>query len=208
MIPFDTKGVNQMDANEIDWTAVRAEYVTTDIGLVKLSEKYGIALATIKRRSAREGWVEERQKRKDKAVDQVMQNVIQSDTERVGKKLEGLQATAESLAALIQVRIGDAWDVREAQAAIGGVLTDEDTKVLKDLTTALKGVTDIMRDVYAIPTIKEGIDLERWEREKTAATGGNDGGVIFLPPVMEEEVENLADDMDTAAEADRVSAEE
>lgn len=197
-----------MDANEIDWTAVRAEYVTTDIGLVKLSEKYGIALATIKRRSAREGWVEERQKRKDKAVDQVMQNVIQSDTERVGKKLEGLQATAESLAALIQVRIGDAWDVREAQAAIGGVLTDEDTKVLKDLTTALKGVTDIMRDVYAIPTIKEGIDLERWEREKTAATGGNDGGVIFLPPVMEEEVAESADDMDSTAEADRVSAEE
>ena len=197
-----------MDANEIDWTAVRAEYVTTDIGLVKLSEKYGIALATIKRRSAREGWVEERQKRKDKAVDQVMQNVIQSDTERVGKKLEGLQATAESLAALIQVRIGDAWDVREAQAAIGGVLTDEDTKVLKDLTTALKGVTDIMRDVYAIPTIKEGIDLERWEREKTTATGGNDGGVIFLPPVMEEEVAENAADMDSTAEADRVSAEE
>lgn len=197
-----------MDANEIDWTAVRAEYVTTDIGLVKLSEKYGIALATIKRRSAREGWVEERQKRKDKAVDQVMQNVIQSDTERVGKKLEGLQATAESLAALIQVRIGDAWDVREAQAAIGGVLTDEDTKVLKDLTTALKGVTDIMRDVYAIPTIKEGIDLERWEREKKTTTGGNDGGVIFLPPVMEEGVAEIADDMDTTAEADRVSAEE
>lgn len=197
-----------MDANEIDWTAVRAEYVTTDIGLVKLSEKYGIALATIKRRSAREGWVEERQKRKDKAVDQVMQNVIQSDTERVGKKLEGLQATAESLAALIQVRIGDAWDVREAQAAIGGVLTDEDTKVLKDLTTALKGVTDIMRDVYAIPTIKEGIDLERWEREKKTTTGGNDGGVIFLPPVMEEEVAENADDMDSTAEADRVSAEE
>ena len=197
-----------MDANEIDWTAVRAEYVTTDIGLVKLSEKYGIALATIKRRSAREGWVEERQKRKDKAVDQVMQNVIQSDTERVWKKLEGLQATAESLAALIQVRIGDAWDVREAQAAIGSVLTDEDTKVLKDLTTALKGVTDIMRDVYAIPTIKEGIDLERWEREKKTTTGGNDGGVIFLPPVMEEEVAEIADDMDTTAEADRVSAEE
>ena len=201
-----------MDANEIDWTAVRAEYVTTDIGLVKLSEKYGIALATIKRRSAREGWVEERQKRKDKVVDHVMQKVIYSDARRVANRLEGLQETAETLAELIKAEIGSAWDRRakrlKAAEEQDVVMTDDDTKVLKDLTTALKGVTDIMRDVYAIPTIKEQIDLERWEREKTAVAGGNDGGVIFLPPVMEEEVEEIADDMDTTAEADRVSAEE
>ena len=158
-----------MDANEIDWTAVRAEYVTTDIGLVKLSEKYGIALATIKRRSAREGWVEERQKRKDKVVDHVMQKVIFSDARRVVNRLEGLQETAENLADLIKAEIGSAWDRRakrlKAAEEQDVVMTDDDTKVLKDLTTALKGVTDIMRDVYAIPTIKEQIDLERWERE-------------------------------------------
>jgi hypothetical protein len=201
-----------MDANEIDWTAVRAEYVTTDIGLVKLSEKYGIALATIKRRSAREGWVEERQKRKDKVVDHVMQKVIYSDARRVANRLEGLQETAEDLADLIKAEIGSAWDRRakrlKAAEEQDVVMTDDDTKVLKDLTTALKGVTDIMRDVYAIPTIKEQIDLERWEREKTNTSGESEGGVIFLPPVMEEEVADLANDMDTTAEADRVSAEE
>jgi hypothetical protein len=74
--------------------------------------------------------------------------------------------------------------------------------VLKDLTTALKGVTDIMRDVYAIPTIKEQIDLERWEKEKKGGAGAAVGGVIFLPPIMEREEEANASDMDTAAEAD------
>jgi hypothetical protein len=196
-----------MDANEIDWTAVRAEYVTTDIGLVKLSEKYGIALATIKRRSAREGWVEERQKRKDKVVDHVMQKVIYSDARRVANRLEGLQETAEDLADLIKAEIGSAWDRRakrlKAAEEQDVVMSDDDTKVLKDLTTALKGVTDIMRDVYAIPTIKEQIDLERWEREKKNNGAGEEtGGVIFLPPVMEEEVADLANDMDTTAEAD------
>jgi hypothetical protein len=195
-----------MDANEIDWTAVRAEYVTTDIGLVKLSEKYGIALATIKRRSAREGWVEERQKRKDKVVDHVMQKVIYSDARRVANRLEGLQETAEDLADLIKAEIGSAWDRRakrlKAAEEQDVVMTDDDTKVLKDLTTALKGVTDIMRDVYAIPTIKEQIDLERWEKEKKGGAGAAVGGVIFLPPIMEREEEANASDMDTAAEAD------
>lgn len=195
-----------MDANEIDWTAVRAEYVTTDIGLVKLSEKYGIALATIKRRSAREGWVEERQKRKDKVVDHVMQKVIYSDARRVANRLEGLQETAEDLADLIKAEIGSAWDRRakrlKAAEEQDVVMSDDDTKVLKDLTTALKGVTDIMRDVYAIPTIKEQIDLERWEKEKKGGAGAAVGGVIFLPPIMEREEEANASDMDTAAEAD------
>ena len=191
-----------MDTNDTDWTAIRAEYVTTDIGLKKLSDKYGVPLATIKRRCSKEGWVEERKKRKDKAVDQVIQKVVQNDAEKIGKKLEGLQATAESLAALIQVQIGDAWDVRDARVAVGGLITDEDTKVLKDLTTALKGVADVMRDIYAIPTIKEKIELEKWEKEKQVGSGATEGGIIFLPPVLERGADDGEDDMDTAAEAD------
>lgn len=191
-----------MDTNDTDWTAIRAEYVTTDIGLKKLSDKYGVPLATIKRRCSKEGWVEERKKRKDKAVDQVIQKVVQNDAKKIGKKLEGLQTTAESLAALIQVQIGDAWNVREARVAAGGLITDEDTKVLKDLTTALKGVTDVMRDIYAIPTIKEQIELEKWEKEKQVGSGATEGGIIFLPPVLERGADDGEDDMDTAAEAD------
>ena len=195
-----------MDTNDTDWTAIRAEYVTTDIGLKKLSEKYGVPLATIKRRSSKEGWVEERKNRKEKAVDQVIQTVVQNDAKNIAKKLAGLQTSAENLAALIQVEIGDAWAVREAKRKAGALITDEDTKILKDLTTAMKGVVDVIRDVYAIPSIKEQIDLEKWEREKQIGSGATEGGIIFLPPVlppvMEGGGDDGEDDMDTTAEAD------
>ena len=59
-----------------------------------------------------------------------------------------------------------------------------------------------MRDIYAIPTIKEQIDLEKWEREKQQNSGSAEGGIIFLPPIMERREEDGEDDMDTAAEAD------
>lgn len=191
-----------MNTNATDWTAIRAEYITTDIGLKKLSDKYGVPLATIKRRCSKEGWVEERKNRKEKVIGQVIQRVVQNDAKKIEKKLEGLQAAAESLAALIQVSIGDAWDVRQARVGAGGILTDEDTKVLKDLTTAMKGVADVMRDIYAIPTIKEQIDLEKWEREKQIGIGATEGGIIFLPPVIERGVDDGEDNMDTTAQAD------
>jgi hypothetical protein len=153
--------------------------------LVEEALEKEFSLASMKRRCAKEKWAEERKERKAGLVDHVLQEVLRNDTERIEKRLEGLQWSAESLAALIQVRIQDAWMVRDAQANAGAVMTDDDTKVLNDLTRALKGVADVMRDVYAIPTIKEGIDLERWEREKESSGHGAEalGGVIYLPEV-------------------------
>ena len=174
-----------MAKDKIDWMSAKAEYITTEASLAYLAEKYGVSLASMKRRCAKEKWAEERKERKAGLVDHVLQEVLRNDTERIEKRLEGLQGSAESLAALIQVRIQDAWMVRDAQANAGAVMTDDDTKVLNDLTRALKGVADVMRDVYAIPTIKEGIDLERWEREKESSGHGAEalGGVIYLPEV-------------------------
>lgn len=200
-----------MNAKDVNWAEIKSEYLTTEISLERIADKYGISRSTIKRRSAREGWPDEKRAKKGEVLNEVVRNVVENETKRIGKKLEGLQTTAESLAALIQVEIGDAWDVREARVKAGGLITDEDTKVLKDLTTALKGVADVMRDIYAIPTIKEQIDLEKWEREKQIGSGATEGGIIFLPPVlppvMEGGGEDGENDMDTTAETDRISAE-
>lgn len=200
-----------MNAKDVNWAEIKSEYLTTEISLERIADKYGISRSTIKRRSSKEGWPEEKKARKAEFVDEVVRNVVENETERIGKKLEGLQETAESLAGLIQVQIQDAWDVREARVAAGGLITDEDTKVLKDLTTALKGVADIIKEVYAIPTIREQIDLEKWEREKQQGSGATEGGIIFLPPVLPPVTEGGGDDgeddMDTTAETDRISAE-
>lgn len=190
-----------MDAKDVDWTAVKGEYLTTGISLERIAEKYGIAPSTIKRKSVREGWVEEKKQRKTQVMDQVIRNVIESDTKRACGRLEGLQETAEGLGKLVKEELAAAWKRREEREHSGGQVEEADIKILKDLTATLKGVADVMREVYAIPTIREKIEMEKWEREKAQQTGGDSGGVIVLAEIAEE-ANGTEDYLETAAETD------
>ena len=189
-----------------DWGKIASEYITTDISLTQLSEKHDIPLRTVKDRCAKEGWVEKREEHCTKRVQSLSRQAIKNEQRR----LDRLQDAAEELAELVKAEVGSAWDRRNVRlSGEGYIITEEDTKVLNDLVRALKGAVDVMRDVYAIPTIKEGIDLEKWEREKQQGSGTSVGGVIFLPPILEREEADDGDmdttagnNMDTTAEAD------
>jgi len=44
----------------INWTAIKEEYITTDATLRELSDKHGVSLRQLGRRSKAEDWVEAR----------------------------------------------------------------------------------------------------------------------------------------------------
>ena len=167
-----------------DWNALRTEYVTTDISLPKMHEKHGTSLSALKDRCAKEGWVAAREEYRAEVGQRVVQKAVDAEVER----LEGLQKNASLVSTLIHMNL-----LNLANAGLDDGVTEEGVKMVKDLTTALKQISEVMKDLYMIPVKKEGED--------------SNGGVIFLPPVMEEEVAEIADDMDSTAEADRVSAE-
>lgn len=48
-----------------DWLEIKTEYVTGDLSLQKLSQKYGVAQSTIRKRSANEHWVEQREEHRN-----------------------------------------------------------------------------------------------------------------------------------------------
>lgn len=163
-----------------DWNALRTEYVTTDISLPRLHEKYGTALSALKDRCAKEGWVAAREEYRAG----IGQRVVKKAADMEVSRLEGLQENAGMVSSLININLVNLT----AAQLVGGEVTEDGIKMVKDLTAALKTISEVMRDLYMIPAANK-------EAEET-------GGVIFLPPVMEEEVEDLADDMDTTAEAD------
>lgn len=191
-----------MAKDKIDWVAVKAEYITTEASLAYLAEKYGVSHASMKRRCAKEKWADDRKKRKSDLVDDVIQIVVQNDTERIGKSLEGLQESADRLEKLVNREI-KAFEKRiEKRDELGAYINEDDIKMLKGLTATIQNTADVIRDVYSIPTLKEKIDLERWEREKqSSGSGGEQGGVVFLPEI-EMEVSSDANGMDATAEAD------
>lgn len=192
-----------MNAKDVNWAEVKSEYLTTEISLERIADKYGISRSTIKRRSVREGWVEEKSARKDAFVEEVIQRVVEKDTENAINRLEHLQGTANRLGELIRAEVESAWTRREARLKANVILTETDVNILKGLTNTLKSLAEVTGGLYAIPTIKEKIELEKWEKEKQQGSGATEGGIIFLPPIMEREEEDDGEnDLDTTAEAD------
>ena len=150
-----------------DWGKIASEYITTDISLTQLSEKHDIPLRTVKDRCAKEGWVEKREEHCTKRVQSLSRQAIKNEQRR----LDRLQDAAEGLADLVNDEIIAFRKRINARDAVDAYINEDDMKILKGLTSTLQGVADAMRQVYAIPTIKEGIDLERWEKEKQGGAG-------------------------------------
>lgn len=49
----------------VDWMEIKTEYITSDISLQELSRKYSVAQSTIRKRSANEHWVEQREEHRN-----------------------------------------------------------------------------------------------------------------------------------------------
>lgn len=61
-----------------NWDAVKQEYITTDISLRCLAEKYGVGFTSIFSRSKRENWVSLREEYKAKVDSKAMQKAVQA----------------------------------------------------------------------------------------------------------------------------------
>lgn len=163
-----------------DWGEVKNAYITGKDSLQKLAEKYEIPIRTIKDRSSKEKWVEERKKfRTD-----VAQKSSQKTAKKEAKRLAKLRDVAEDVAVLISQDVERMKKQREKKKTV----TPEDVKMIKDLTVALKNIADVMRDVYDIPTIREKLLQMKYNDYKKMLAEmekGEEGGVIVLPPIIE-----------------------
>lgn len=184
-----------------DWAAIKNEYMTGRESLQKLADKHNIPLRTIKDRSKKEGWVEERKKFRTETAQKASQKTMKKEAQRLAK----LRDVAEDAADLIQEDIEQLKKLHKKRRYI----TESDVKMIKDLTVALKNLADIMRDVYSIPTIREKLLLDKYrDYKKSLEEMEKDGGVIILSEILEqEEKEDEAKDrMEPTAEAEGISA--
>lgn len=118
-----------------DWTAIENEYVTGEISLQKLSEKYEIPLRTIKDRSRKGEW----SRKKKEFCAETAQKARQKIMKKEAARLEKLKGVAEELADIIS---RDVEQLKE-QHGKSKTLTESDVKMIKELTVALKNIADV-----------------------------------------------------------------
>ena len=123
----------------INWHKIHAEYVAGGISQRKLAQKYKIPWSTLEKRAAREKWATDREQARTK----VMEDAVQIAADSVANnavlvaeiKRKGLETLNRLLDQFNELNCTEHRDITK---------TSVDIKRLKDITSALKDLTDDM----------------------------------------------------------------
>lgn len=137
-------------AHLIDWTSLRAEYISTNIGQRKLAEKYNVPLGSLIRRANIEGWASLRQEAYNKALiksEQLIADAIKDNIEiaqRIKTKLLlKLEKEIDELPDIMGSETRQAKSIRNLNAAGAGIVDDKALIYkIRDLTSAYRDLTE------------------------------------------------------------------
>lgn len=188
----------------IDWTAIKAEYITGTISYRKLADSWGVSFRTLSDRALREGWKEARDKHRNNVVEKTVQKVASRKASTTANKLCDLQEAADNMGRVIAEIFADSEQFHRhivtEGLGMGATKVEErqykkvDTKAIKDLTGAIKDLAAVMRNIYDLPTAQEqaamDIAAERLRLDKAKAeaeqnTGDDEVKVEFFNPEEE-----------------------
>ena len=68
-----------------DWEKIKAEYITTDISVRDLAQKYGVHYTTIGKKASKEGWQELRQQQTNTTLTKILTAVTDQKVDRATK---------------------------------------------------------------------------------------------------------------------------
>lgn len=180
---------------------IRTEYITTDTSYQKLADKYGIAINYLKLVGKKEKWVEQRKKYINETAKEAIETIKKVNID----KLANLVTSADRMAAVIdkcmddekqfyryvysyKYKDEDGFDKLKVEQRI---LKKIDSKALVEMTTAIRELSSVIRDLNNINTEAEleRRDLARAKFElekKKAEEGNNDKEIIIKMEVPEE----------------------
>lgn len=154
-----------------DWEKIKNDYVTDfTSSQKKISEKYGISLVTVAKRSKADDWFATKKKYQQKVTEKLIEKV----SEKNADKLANAMIAASNIADAILRKSQDPdqfcrYIVQEGNAESYGsseyVFEKMDMKAAKEAIAALKGVDDLLRGYYNIQKA-DALERARLEREK------------------------------------------
>lgn len=126
----------------VDWSKIKTEYVTSNIGYRKLAENHKVPFKTLAHRAKQENWVEMRQRHKDKLVTKAV------------KKIEDKGIDYKST--LYEIAYNMALQLQN-------ITKDKTVEDLAVLGLKPRDITSAAKDIGEILNIKSDIDLKEQE---------------------------------------------
>ena len=157
-----------------DWDKIRTEYITSDLSLKDISEKYGVQQRLVNTKSAEQGWVNQRKKYNAKVVEKAVNKVATKRANQLAKEL----AIADNISNVLKKALDDAEQfnryIIDTTTRVDGteIRTSEektfekvDMRALKDAAAALRLVEEMKRSMAGILRVEE-INRNRREEKR------------------------------------------
>ena len=157
-----------------DWDKIRTEYITSDLSLKDISEKYGVQQRLVNTKSAEQGWVDQRKKYNAKVVEKAVNKVATKRANQLAKEL----AIADNISNVLKKALDDAeqfnrYIIDTTTRVVGTeIRTSEekkfekvDMRALKDAAAALRLVEEMKRSMAGILRVEE-INRNRREEKR------------------------------------------
>lgn len=151
------------------WENIKHEYISTDISLAELAEKYKISRSTLYKRSAKEKWNEGRKRIKKKTSEKFEEKVSRKKATEEKNNLEKLLQAANSMASEIEKAMQDPeqfkrYLVQKKDRKASGeekmrveerTFRKYDARAMKDMTMALKELAAVIQELTGEKETKE-----------------------------------------------------
>lgn len=115
---------------EINWNAIRTDYITSTLSYRDLEAKYGVCYRQIAKKGKAENWRSQRSQHNTNVVTKILSD----DIEQKVSSIERLESVADKVLVKIEAYI-DACDPVEI-----------DTQSMKHISGVLKDIKDVMRN--------------------------------------------------------------
>lgn len=96
----------------VDWTVIRAEYITGDMSLAQLAEKYDIAKSSIQKKSAEGRWSEQRKRKAVAESDKIVKKLTEYNAKQ---KIKDIAKACNAASALIDKIVEATEELRKVE---------------------------------------------------------------------------------------------
>lgn len=152
---------------DIDWNAIKTEYVTSNISIQKLAEKHGISAATVRKHSQPEKWAKERSKYGQKVVKTALARAGARDARRLQRLQHAGTRMCSELEKLMKAANNELYthvalegEGEGRSSLVARKLEVVDDKKLLNITRSIDTMARAMRNLYDLQTAGERAQLE------------------------------------------------
>ena len=118
----------------ISWQEIETEYITTDISLYALGNKYGICDGTIRRRAAKGGWNEKKDVYRNKTTARILDAVSKKEADRTERFMDVADKLLQKVETMVdQEEPVTAVDIRNLSDALKNIKTAQMLRTPEDI---------------------------------------------------------------------------